>query len=72
MSLARLSSESDVYVYEVARAYVCHFCTFNASREVHVRSRRAMRRHLRTHRDAGDKVPADAFRDLAGKGRLVS
>jgi hypothetical protein len=72
MSLCRLSEDSDVYVYEADRMYVCHFCTFNKSRWVLRYSRRAMRRHLRKHRAAGDKVPNDAFRDLAGKGRWLA
>lgn len=76
MSLARLSADSDVYVYECVERgggfYVCHFCTFHGSREVLVHSRRALRRHLRMHVEAGDKVPKEAFRAVSGKGRMFS
>lgn len=71
MSIARLSENSDVYVYRPdERTYICHFCTFNASREVFLRGRVSARRHMRKHLTAGDRVPEKAFGYLEKGGDL--
>ncbi len=65
MAYARLSRNSDVYVYEDGCGYLCCMrCRFSETRETRTKSRREMIEHLELHRCAGEKVPEDALEEL--------
>ncbi len=65
MAYARFSRDSDVYVYEDGRGYLCCMrCQFSETHETRTKSRREMIEHLERHRRAGEKVPDDALEEL--------
>lgn len=65
MAYARFGSESDLYVLEDARGFLCCMrCALSDVRETRTTSRSEMIEHMEAHRRAGHKVPDYAFQDL--------
>jgi hypothetical protein len=65
MTYARSGPQSDVYVYEDVRGFLCCMrCDLSDIRETHLKSRNEMIEHLEAHRWAGQKVPDGAIEEL--------
>ena len=66
MSFARLTNDSEVYVYQDAEGgYTCCFCRLNPHAEqFNVPTAKLMVTHLEEHRAAGHKVPEYALESL--------
>jgi hypothetical protein len=64
MSYARLSDESDVYVYSTGAFFACHFCGPD-SRSHFFETSADMLAHLREHMERGDRVPQRALDEIA-------
>lgn len=76
MAYCRRSETSDVYMYGHVDGYIhCGLCSMSGVSTTIFSTRSAAIRHLRKHRDQGDKVPDGAFdkliEDIATSGDLV-
>jgi hypothetical protein len=66
LSYARMSAESDVYVYDSGEGLVCFACTLaEYAAEFRSDSRSQMLNHLRQHVELGHRVPRRAFARLS-------
>jgi hypothetical protein len=66
LSYARVSPESDVYVYRSEEGLICFGCGLaEDSAEFRTDSRTQMLNHLRRHVELGDLVPPKAFATLS-------
>lgn len=77
MAYARFSPDSDVYVYEDGRGFLCCMrCQLGETDQTRTKSRSEMIKHLEAHRGAGEKVPEDALEklraEIAKSGDLIT
>jgi hypothetical protein len=58
MSFARLSHDSDVYVYDTDNGFECCFCRLDPDGDIKfTKTAKQMVAHLEEHRKAGHRVP---------------
>jgi hypothetical protein len=70
MSVCRFDGDSDVYVYfGIDGGICCSRCLLESGNSFNAPAERDMLAHLRMHENAGHKVPASAFEELAAVER---